>query len=158
MSEAIGPMTVLPGPDGERPGQVFAPATPDAVDSEVRRIVEQCYVAARCLLADNRARLDAMAHALLEHETLDEKDAYAAAGLPAPSGGEEGAAEAPEEAQRRTGDPEAALGRGDEGVGGVRGTRGHGDPGDDGSGAGTAPGEAPGEADREAGGDGSGQQ
>ena len=34
------------------------------------------------LLRENRARLDSLAAALLEHETLDEADAYAAAGLP----------------------------------------------------------------------------
>ena len=138
MSAAIGPMTVLPGPDGERPGQVFAPATLDAVDSEVRRIVEQCYDVARRLLADNRARLDAMAHALLEHETLDEKDAYAAAGLPAPGGGE-GAAEARGEAQARTGDSEgAANGREERGETGKPGESG--EAGEAGESAGTSEG------------------
>jgi cell division protease FtsH len=33
------------------------------------------------LLKENRARLDGLAEALLEHETLDEDDAYAAAGV-----------------------------------------------------------------------------
>jgi cell division protease FtsH len=33
------------------------------------------------LLRENRARLDSLAAALLEHETLDEADAYAAAGV-----------------------------------------------------------------------------
>ena len=33
------------------------------------------------LLADNRDKLDSLAEALLERETLDEADAYAAAGL-----------------------------------------------------------------------------
>jgi cell division protease FtsH len=33
------------------------------------------------LLRENRGRLDALAEALLEHETLDEEDAYAAAGV-----------------------------------------------------------------------------
>jgi ATP-dependent Zn protease len=36
------------------------------------------------LFRDNRARLDTLAAALLEHETLDEADAYAAAGLAPP--------------------------------------------------------------------------
>ena len=33
------------------------------------------------LLTDNRDKLDSLAKALLEHETLDEDDAYAAAGV-----------------------------------------------------------------------------
>jgi cell division protease FtsH len=36
----------------------------------------------RELLTENRERLDALAEALLERETLDELDAYAAAGIP----------------------------------------------------------------------------
>ena len=34
------------------------------------------------LLRENRGKLDSLAQALLEHETLDEDDAYAAAGVP----------------------------------------------------------------------------
>jgi len=52
-----------------------------AVDEEVRRIIEECYDEARTLLRDNRDRLDAIAQQLLIHETLDEPDVYAAAGL-----------------------------------------------------------------------------
>jgi cell division protease FtsH len=38
------------------------------------------------LLEENRSRLDSLAQALLEHETLDQPDAYAAAGIePRPS-------------------------------------------------------------------------
>jgi cell division protease FtsH len=33
------------------------------------------------LLEQNRGKLDSLASALLEHETLDEQDAYAAAGV-----------------------------------------------------------------------------
>ena len=33
------------------------------------------------LLQENREKLDSLAGALLEHETLDEEDAYAAAGV-----------------------------------------------------------------------------
>jgi cell division protease FtsH len=33
-------------------------------------------------LKANRDKLDSLAKALLEHETLDEEDAYAAAGVP----------------------------------------------------------------------------
>ena len=34
---------------------------------------------------ENRAKLDSLAEALLEHETLDQGDAYAAAGVALPS-------------------------------------------------------------------------
>jgi cell division protease FtsH len=89
MSEAIGLVSVLPRPGNESPfpaADANAPAesTRELVDSEVRRIVEECYGHAVERLQDNRERLDSLAHALLEHETLDEKDAYAAAGFDAP--------------------------------------------------------------------------
>lgn len=41
------------------------------VDSEIRRIVDQQYQLARKLITDNRDKVEAMAHALLEWETLD---------------------------------------------------------------------------------------
>jgi cell division protease FtsH len=73
---------VLPDEDAApHPFQV-APATLDAVDAEVRRIVEGCYEQARQLLLANRHRLDGLAAALLEHETLGARDAYAAADIP----------------------------------------------------------------------------
>jgi cell division protease FtsH len=36
-------------------------------------------------MRSNHERLDALAHTLIQHETLDEADAYRAAGLPAPA-------------------------------------------------------------------------
>ena len=87
MSEAIGPITVIPR-DGAGPG---FPGTPEAspetqklVDEEVRRIVARAHEQVVTLLRENRARLDALAEALLEHETLDEEDAYKVAGVPHP--------------------------------------------------------------------------
>jgi cell division protease FtsH len=41
------------------------------VDAEIRRIIDQQYTLARKLIEDNRDKMDAMAHALLEWETLD---------------------------------------------------------------------------------------
>ena len=86
MSEAVGLVSVLPGPaDDPRffPGTGAGPseATQQLVDSEVRRIVDECYDRARELLRDNRERLESLAGALLERETLDERDAYAVAGF-----------------------------------------------------------------------------
>ena len=50
----------------------------------MRRIVDECYEAACRLLTEHRHRLDALADALLEHETLEEADAYRTAGVPRP--------------------------------------------------------------------------
>ncbi len=50
----------------------------------MRRIVAEAHDEVVTLLTENRARLDALASALLEHETLDEDDAYAAAGVTRP--------------------------------------------------------------------------
>jgi cell division protease FtsH len=87
MSEAIGPVAVLPA-DGHGPllpgVDESSEETQRLVDSEVRTLVEGAYGEVVELLRDERARLDALADALLERETLDSADAYAAAGLPAP--------------------------------------------------------------------------
>jgi cell division protease FtsH len=92
MSEAVGPLTVLPR-DGSFPGATeVSPETQRLVDAEVRRIVTTAHDEVVGLLRENRERLDGLGHALLEHETLDEDDAYAAAGLPAPAQSEESAA------------------------------------------------------------------
>ena len=48
----------------------------------MRRIVEESHQQVLALLRENRSKLDSLANALLEHETLDEEDAYAAAGVP----------------------------------------------------------------------------
>nr|WP_234314367.1 MULTISPECIES: ATP-dependent zinc metalloprotease FtsH [unclassified Streptomyces] len=81
MSERIGRLTAIPS-DGQGPyGLSAAPATLDAVDHEMRRIVDECYLEACRLLRDHRPQLDALAQALLAEETLDEPAAYAAAGI-----------------------------------------------------------------------------
>jgi cell division protease FtsH len=56
-------------------------ATQELIDAEVRRIVDEEQEATERLLARNRERLDSLAEALLVRETLDEADAYAAAGI-----------------------------------------------------------------------------
>ena len=84
MSEALGPITILPR-DGTGPfggGPEVSPETQRLVDEEVRRIVADAHEEVVALLRDNRQKLDSLANALLEHETLDEEDAYAAAGVP----------------------------------------------------------------------------
>jgi cell division protease FtsH len=84
MSDAIGPVAVIPrdGSGPLLPGVAeVSPDTQKLVDEEVRRIVESSHQEVVELLQQNRHRLDSLAQALLEHETLDEDDAYAAAGV-----------------------------------------------------------------------------
>jgi cell division protease FtsH len=84
MSEKVGFLTVAPQ-DGQSPllpgADPVSQATQELIDAEVRRIVDDEMEATGQLLADNRDRLDSLAEALLERETLDEADAYAAAGI-----------------------------------------------------------------------------
>src|SRR5437764_295202 len=95
MSPAVGPIAVLPQ-DGRGPLLPGADETSDRtqemVDEEVRRIVDELYDETVELLTRERDKLDSLAAALLAHETLDEADAYKAAGVerhrveaPAPS-------------------------------------------------------------------------
>ena len=53
------------------------------VDAEVKRIVDDTHRAVATLLTDHRDALDRLAHALPEHETLDEQEAHIAAAEPA---------------------------------------------------------------------------
>ena len=82
MSEAIGPVTVqasgatnplLPG------AQETSDATQRLVDEEVRRIIDDAEVEVIALIERERPRLEALARALLEKETLDQAEAYAVA-------------------------------------------------------------------------------
>jgi cell division protease FtsH len=77
MSDELGTMVY-----GENEGEVFlgrsvtthksvSEATLQKVDAEIRRIIDQQYHLARKLLEDNREKVEAMAKALLEWETID---------------------------------------------------------------------------------------
>jgi cell division protease FtsH len=83
MSERIGPLSVLPA-EGDPRLAGISNGLLDAVDEEVRRITDECYAEARRLLRANRGKLDAIVAQLLIHESLDEPDIYAAAGIPRP--------------------------------------------------------------------------
>ena len=84
MSEKVGFLTVTPQ-NGQSPllpgSDPVSQATQELIDREVRRIVDEEQDATERLLATNRDRLDTLADALLERETLDEADAYAVAGI-----------------------------------------------------------------------------
>ncbi len=82
MSERVGRLTAIPSDSQGAYGLSSAPATLDAVDGEARRIVAECYAEACRQLIAHRSQLDALADALMEHETLDEEAAYRVAGMP----------------------------------------------------------------------------
>jgi cell division protease FtsH len=101
MSDAIGAVAVTDGrQDGVLlPGSVPAsPPTQQVVDEEVRRIVDGAEHEVIELLKRERERLEALANALLERETLDQPEAYEVAGV-------EPAEVGPDEEARATAEP-----------------------------------------------------
>ena len=84
MNPRIGMVAVLPR-DGASPfAEAVAPQTLELLDEEVRRAVEVAYAEVVALLREERIRLEGLALALLDQETLDQDDAYRAAGLTPP--------------------------------------------------------------------------
>jgi cell division protease FtsH len=74
MSDLVGPVFL----DSENP---YVPEQHvEAVDSEVRRIVESAEVDAVALLRENRSKLDALVARLLEKETIDQDEVYEVVG------------------------------------------------------------------------------
>jgi cell division protease FtsH len=77
MSDVLGPMVY-----GENEGEIFlgrsitthknvSETTMQKVDAEIRRIIDEQYGLARRMLEENRDKVEAMAKALLEFETID---------------------------------------------------------------------------------------
>ena len=95
MSDAVGPVAVegrqdgplLPGTGG------VSEHTQRLIDEEVRRIIDDAEHDTILLLERERARLEALARALLDKETLDQPDAYRIAGLEPPASAEDEGAE-----------------------------------------------------------------
>jgi cell division protease FtsH len=86
MSDRIGPVAVLPD-DGAAPLVPGTGAqsedTQQTIDQEVRRLVDDAHAEVTRMLTEHRDQLRSLAEALLEAETLDAAEAYAAAGVPA---------------------------------------------------------------------------
>jgi cell division protease FtsH len=80
MSDRVGKLSVLPA-EGDPRMLGISDDMLNAVDEEVRRITDDCYAEARRVLRENRDRLDRIVEQLLVHETLDEAEVYAAAGI-----------------------------------------------------------------------------
>ncbi len=84
MSKEIGPVAVLPqeGQSMLLPGvSETSEKTQQLVDHEVQRIAQTAHDEVIQLLTDHREQLDNLVAELLKHETLDQVDAYAAAGI-----------------------------------------------------------------------------
>jgi cell division protease FtsH len=87
MSPKVGPLNFADSADGvqslvagQRP---YGEATAQLIDQEVRRIVDECMQEAQKLLRAHRTQLDALAHALLTEDTLNEAEVLKVTGLPA---------------------------------------------------------------------------
>src|SRR4051794_2106349 len=92
MSTAIGPIAVIPAEAQNEllPGAAETSAkTQEEADEEVRRIILESYEEVHRLLVEHRDKLESLTQALLQNETLDEADAYEAAGLPRPPADED---------------------------------------------------------------------
>ena len=106
MSDSLGPITL-----GHKHDQVFlgrdlardrdySEEIAKAIDQEIRRTIDECYEKARKVLEENRDKLELIAAALLEKETLDAEEITALV---------EGRSLAELEASRRKKEQEAAA-------------------------------------------------
>jgi len=78
LSEKLGPMQyeeedteVFLGKSAGNSHAHVSAETAKLIDEEIKAIIDDCYSTARNLLQENRDKLDAMAEALLEYETID---------------------------------------------------------------------------------------
>ncbi len=89
MSPKVGVLSL--SEEGDNPGQSlsftrpYSEETAALIDEEVRRICEECLRQAVALLESNRDKLDALVHALLEHDTLGEAEILTVTGIEAPA-------------------------------------------------------------------------
>jgi len=89
MSERLGMVQLAPRenpylstPNGYAGARPFSEETAEAIDAEVRTIISESHEEAKRLLSAHRAQLDALVHALLERETLNEQEILEVTGLP----------------------------------------------------------------------------
>ncbi len=91
MSEKIGPISVKPKDPLTEPHDILSEETKKLIDSEVRRIISESYTRTKELLKENYEKLENLAKALLERETLSgqEIDLAMEGKLPPQSSGNE---------------------------------------------------------------------
>jgi len=78
LSDAMGPLMydeggeeVFLGRTAAQPSKAMSDETALAIDKEVRAIIDECYEKARGLLEEHRSKMDMMAEALMQYETID---------------------------------------------------------------------------------------
>ncbi len=78
LSPKLGPLMydeggeeVFLGRSAGQPPKAMSDETARAIDAEVRNIIDECYQGAHQILEDNRKKLDVMADALMQYETID---------------------------------------------------------------------------------------
>ena len=78
LSPALGPLMydeggeeVFLGRSAAQPSKAMSDDTARAIDKEVRSIIDECYASAHNLLEEHRDKLDVMAEALMQYETID---------------------------------------------------------------------------------------
>jgi cell division protease FtsH len=91
MSDKLGPVTLAARDDPFLGGQAslngfsgskpYSETTAELIDAEVQRILQTCYEDGVRIIHEQRASLDALARALLEHETLDEQEIIRVTGI-----------------------------------------------------------------------------
>ncbi len=78
LSDAMGPLMydeggeeVFLGRTAAQPSKAMSDETALAIDKEVRSIIDECYEKARSILEEHRSKMDMMADALMQYETID---------------------------------------------------------------------------------------
>ena len=78
LSDVMGPLMydeggeeVFLGRSAEQPSKAMSDETALSIDREVRSIIDECYEKARSILDEHRSKMDLMAEALMQYETVD---------------------------------------------------------------------------------------
>ncbi len=114
LSDTMGPLMydeggeeVFLGRSAAQPSKAMSDETALAIDKEVRTIIDECYDKARSILEEHRSKMDMMAEALMQYETIDSEqiDAIMAGKKPnPPSDWSNGPTEPPSDPEASSGD------------------------------------------------------
>jgi cell division protease FtsH len=91
MSDTLGMVQLAPRENAYLGGAALGASPPhgeqtaERIDAEVQRIIDDCHRQSKALLVAHRAQLDALVRALLERETLDQREILEVTGLAPPS-------------------------------------------------------------------------